>query len=81
MKNNNNNNNNNQSVAIIKTAINKSFGLILIILFSINIPCTIHEIQSTLPTLNLLGLKKYLRLRENSTYEGLKTIEYKEKRT
>ena len=38
-------------------------------------------IQSTLPKSNMLGLKKLLRLRENSTYEGLKTIEYKEKRT
>ena len=39
------------------------------------------KVQSTLPKSNLLGLKKYLRLRENSTCEGLKTIEYKEKRT
>ena len=44
------------------------------------IHCTVH-IQSTLPKSNLLGLKIKLRLRENSTYEGLKTIEYKEKRT
>ena len=30
------------------------------------------DIQSTLPKSNLLGLKKKLRPRENSTYEGLK---------
>ena len=40
-----------------------------------------EKLQSTLPKSNLMGLKRWLLLRENSTYEGLKTIEYKEKRT
>ena len=46
-----------------------------------HLPCWHLDIQSTLPKSNLLGLKKKLRLRENLTYEGLKTIEYKEQRT
>ena len=33
------------------------------------------QLQSTLPKSNLLGLKKKLRLRENSSYEGKKTKE------
>ena len=39
-------------------------------------------IQSTLPKSNLLGLKKIASnsREKNSTYEGLKTIEYKEKK-
>ena len=40
-----------------------------------------QDVQSTLPKSNPLGLKKLLRLRENSTYVGSKTIENKEKRT
>ena len=38
----------------------------------------IYIIQSTLPKSNPLGLKKLLRLRENLTYEGSKTIENEE---
>ena len=37
------------------------------------------RIQSTLPKSNSLGLKKWLRLRENLTYVGFKTIENKER--
>ena len=45
------------------------------------VPLVHQDVQSTLPKSNPLGLKKLLRLRENSTYVGSKTIENKEKST